>query len=54
MDLCEHHAKQFMPEHNANAKDGEWHWDADAVAAFEAARPTIPTPFEQFKRWLKA
>ena len=47
MQLCDRHADHFRKS------EGEWHWGADAYDAFNKAKAQgIPTPQEQFKRWL--
>lgn len=38
MNLCEHHAKNFKPEHNPMANGGDWHWGADAYDTFQRVR----------------
>lgn len=36
--MCERHARNFKPEFNKYAKDGVFHWGADADREYQANR----------------
>lgn len=52
MDLCEHHARNFMPEFNEHSCDGEWYWGEQADAKWKEIGTTQSQSCGEFS-WTK-